>query len=113
MVDVKSLISFNAIQTENIRNYGEVQSAAKKMVDLYSKSLINDDFSFRILLPRSKDAQHINDLSKKLGIQLQNELLLGIRKLKLRPNIKEFRYIHDEDHYGWLLISSAISEDLV
>ncbi len=101
------------MQTENIKNYGQIRSAVKKMVDLYSKSLTKGNFSFRILLPRSKNAQHINDLSKKIGMQLQSELLLEIRKLKLRPDIKEFRYIHDEDHYGWLLIGSSISKDLV
>ena len=53
--------------------------------------------------------QKNNDISRKLGLQLQNELLSGIRSLKLRPNIKEYRYVHDDSHFGWLLLDPALT----
>jgi hypothetical protein len=38
--------------------------------------------------------------------------LLALRKKKLKPNIKEIRYVHDENHYGWLLTDSEILDTL-
>lgn len=100
------------MHTEDIKEFDEIPAAVRKMVDLYSESLLKQDFSFRILLPRSTDSQHINDLSKKLGMQVQSEIILRMKKLKLSPTLREFRYIHDESHYGWLLVGPYIANDL-
>jgi hypothetical protein len=43
--------------------------------------------------------------TRTIGSLVQAELLLGLKKKKLKPNIKEVRYIHDETHYGWILAS--------
>ncbi len=112
MINVKSIISFKASNTEEIINFKEIPKLVEMMVKAYSKSYSDHNFSFRILLPRSKDSQTINNQSKKLGLQIQNEFLLGIRKLKLKPNIRELRYIHDKDHFGWLLVDPSIYETL-
>ena len=112
MINVKSIISFKASNTEEIINFKEIPKLVEIMVKSYSKSYSDHNFSFRILLPRSKDSQTINNQSKKLGLQIQNEFLLGIRKLKLKPNIRELRYIDDKDHFGWLLVDPSIYETL-
>ena len=41
--------------------------------------------------------------AKKLGLTIQAELLLVLKKNKLKSNVREIRYIHDKDHYGWVL----------
>lgn len=112
MINVKSVISFKASNTEEIDDFKGIPKLVEKMVKSYSKSYTDHNFSFRILLPRSKDSQRINNQTKKLGLQIQNEFLLGIRKFKLKPNIQELRYIHDEDHFGWLLVDPSIYETL-
>jgi uncharacterized protein YgfB (UPF0149 family) len=112
LINVKSIISFKSSNTEEIDDFKEIPKLVEKMVTSYSRSYTDHNFSFRILLPRSKDSQRINTQTKKLGLQIQNEFLLGIRKFKLKPNIRELRYIHDEDHFGWLLVDPSIYETL-
>ncbi len=113
MVNVKSITSFKALNTEKIIDFEGIPRLVEIMVKVYSKSHVDHNFSFRILLPRSKDSKTINNQTKKLGLQIQNDFLIGIRKLKLKPNIREFRYIHDENHFGWLLIDPSIYETLL
>jgi hypothetical protein len=43
-------------------------------------------------------------------LALQAELLLALKKNKLKVNLKEIRYIHDENHYGWLLFNPTVQE---
>ncbi len=112
MVNVKAIMSFKAQSTEKIYDFEGVSVLVENMVKVYSKSYSDHNFSFRILLPRSKDSQMINNKSKKLGFQIQNDFLLGVKKLKLKPHIRDFRYIHDDDHFGWLLIDPSIYETL-
>ncbi len=113
MINIKSIIAFKASNTENIIDFEGISKLVEIMVKVYSKSYADHNFSFRILLPRSKDSKTINNRTKKLGLQIQNDFLLGIRKIKLKPNIREIRYIHDEDHFGWLLIDPSIYETIV
>ncbi len=113
MVNVKAIISFKALSTEKIYDFEGISILVENMVKVYSKSYSDHNFSFRILLPRSKDSQMINNKAKKLGFQIQNDFLIGIKRLKLKPHIREFRYIHDDDHFGWLLIDPSIYETLV
>ena len=113
MVNVKSIISFKAQGTEKIYDFECISILVENMVKVYSKSYSDNNFSFRILLPRSKDSQMMNNKTKKLGFQIQNDFLIGIKKLKLKTHIREFRYIHDDDHFGWLLIDPSIYDTLV
>ena len=113
MVNVKSIISFKAQGTEKIYDFEGISILVENMVKVYSKSYSDHNFSFRILLPRSKDSQMMKNKTKKLGFQIQNDFLIGIKKLKLKAHIREFRYIHDDDHFGWLLIDPSIYDNLV
>jgi len=112
LVNVKSVISFNASSTENITDFEGISRLVDILVKEYTKSYKDHNFSFRILLPRSKDSRTVNNQSKKLGLQIQNTLLHEIKKLKLKPNIRELKYIHDENHFGWLLVDPSIYESL-
>jgi uncharacterized protein YgfB (UPF0149 family) len=112
MVNIKSILSFKSSNTETVADFEEISKLVEIMVKAYSKSFTEHNFSFRILLPRSKDSQKINNHTKKMGLQIQNDFLLGIRKLKLKPNIREFKYVHDEEHFGWLLIDPSIYDTL-
>ncbi len=110
MINIKSIKSFKASNTETIVDFQGIPRLVEDMIKAYSKSYTEHNFSFRILIPRSSDSQRINNDTKKMGLQIQNDFLLGIRKLKIKPNIREFKYIHDEDHFGWLLIDPTIYE---
>lgn len=112
LVNIKSILSFKSSNTQTVVDFEEIPRLVEIMVKDYSKSFTGHNFSFRILLPRSKDSQKINNHTKKMGLQIQNDFLLGIRKLKLKPNIREFKYVHDEEHFGWLLIDQSIYDML-
>ena len=112
MINVKSAISFNASTTENITDFEGTSRLVDILVKEYSKSYKDHNFSFRILLPRSKDSKTINNQSKRLGLHIQNTFLQEIKKLKLKPNIRELKYVHDENHFGWLLLDPSIYESM-
>ena len=94
--------------TIDVKGTDQVHEVVDKLVKLYQDSSAQERFSCRILLP--KGDTKTTQLSKKIGVSIQTGLLLGLRKAKLKPNIKEIRYIHDENHYGWVLASPPIHE---
>jgi hypothetical protein len=110
LVNIQKLRNFKADFTIPLANFKDLPSVSKKILEHYSKCYSNHNFVIRVLLPREKDSESVNINSKKLGHQLQSELLLGVRKAKQRPNLKEFRYVHDEEHFGWILFDPSLSE---
>ena len=108
-MNIDILKRFSADYTEYLDSFKDVPIVCKKLVNHYAKCYSNHNFSYRILLQRSVETPKANDISRKLGLQLQNEMLSGIRNLKLRPNIKEYRYVHDDSHFGWLLLDPALT----
>ena len=44
---------------------------------------------------------------------MQGEILLTMKKHRLKPSIKEIRYLHDDAHYGWLLMDPDFMDDVV
>lgn len=113
LVNVESLANFKTIETHTVRDFNDIPAIVKQMLNIYKNSFTDNNFSFRIILPRSKDSNSINNNSKKMGLQIQNEFLLGLKKLKMRSELREFRYIHDEEHYGWILIDPKLYDELV
>jgi hypothetical protein len=75
------------------------------MVEAYLTQQPLGKFSFRILLPRDPKS---TKKAKTIGLTFQGEFLLGLRKRKIVPNVREVRYVHDEDHYGWLLANPEV-----
>ena len=98
---------FPVIETIDLNSTSTVREAADRMVEAYLKQQPLGKFSFRILLPREPKS---TKKAKTLGLAFQGEFLLGLRKKKVVPNVREVRYIHDEHHYGWLLASPQVFE---
>ena len=95
------------IETIDLNSTSTVREAADRMVEAYLKQQPLGKFSFRILLPREPKS---TKKAKTLGLAFQGEFLLGLRKKKVVPNVREVRYIHDEHHYGWLLANPQVFE---
>ncbi|MGN6347549.1 MAG: hypothetical protein ACTHME_07600 [Candidatus Nitrosocosmicus sp.] len=112
MINVRSIISFRASITEDILDFEQVPRLVEVMAGEYLRSHKSHSFSFRILLPRSKTSKAVNNQTKKLCLQIQSGFLTELKKLKLKPDIRELRYIHDDEHFGWLLIDPSIYETL-
>jgi hypothetical protein len=84
-----------------------IRQAVDRMVEAYVAQEPLGKFSYRILLPRDPKSTR---KAKMIGLTFQGEFLLGLRKRKVVPNVREVRYIHDEHHYGWLLANPQMFE---
>lgn len=100
-------VSFPVTETIELRELSDLRRAVDKMVESYERQFADSSFSYRILLPRG---EKVTGKAKRLGVSLQGEFLLALRRKKLSPQVRELRYLHDENHYGWLLASPQIFE---
>ena len=90
-------------KTFKVRNGLDATSIVTQLVDFIEKNSSMDGVSVRILLPRGDE----NDsLARKWGASLRTGLLLALKRREIRPNLREVRYVHDQYHYGWILIES-------
>jgi len=100
--------NFPVHETIDITDLSDIPKAIVNMVEAYAYLNEQGNFSYRLLLPRGEKS--LTAKAKKIGLVLQAELLLSLKKNKLKVNLKEIRYIHDENHYGWLLFNPTIQE---
>ena len=98
---------FPVIETIDLSSTSKIRDVAERMVEAYLAQQPLGTFSFRILLPRDPKS---TKMAKTIGLAFQGEFLLGLRKRKVVPNVREVRYIHDEHHYGWLLANPEVYE---
>jgi hypothetical protein len=68
-----------------------------------------DDLSVRILLPREAGS---GSRAQKWGLSLRSGLILALKRKRIRPTLREIRYVHDDGHYGWLLIDPRLFDNL-
>ena len=99
--------SFPVTETIDLRELSDIRRAVDKMIESYASQADDAVFSYRILLPRG---EKLTGKAKKLGVAFQGEFLLGLRRKNLAPKVRELRYLHDEEHYGWLLASPQVFE---
>ena len=99
--------SFPVIETIELRDTADIRSAADRMIKTIVDAPEGSNFSYRILLPRG---EKLTGKARRIGVALQGELLLGLRKRRISPNVRELRYLHDEDHYGWILANPQVFE---
>jgi hypothetical protein len=102
--------NFPVHQTIEVTDFSDIHKAVIDMVQIYAELNEQGNFSYRLLLPRGEKLLTAKAKAKKIGLTLQTELLHALKKNKLKVNLKEIRYIHDENHYGWLLFNPNIQE---
>ena len=105
------LSKLSVYSTMKVNEMSDVHNVAAEIVNAYIKLNPERKFSYRILLPRREDTS--NSLARKLGLAIQGEILLTMKKFGLKPSIKEIRYLHDEAHYGWLLMGPEYMNDVI
>jgi hypothetical protein len=66
-------------------------------------------FSYRLLLPRGEE---LTTKAKRIGSTVQAEFLLALRRKRLKPNLREIRYVHDVDHYGWIFVDPTFHDQV-
>lgn len=101
-------VKFPVIETIDLSGTSStIRQAVDRMVEAYLKKEPLGKFSYRILLPREPKSTR---KAKMIGLSFQGEFLLGLRKRNIVPKLREVRYIHDNDHYGWLLANPQVFE---
>ena len=106
-------INFPVHQTIDIIDHSVIHSAVINMVQAYSNLNEQENFSYRLLLPRGEELprkEDNNNLARKIGYHLQSEFTSQLRQRKIKTKMREIRYIHDENHYGWLLFNPTVQE---
>jgi hypothetical protein len=78
------------------------------MVQSYAVKSVTHEFSYRLLLPRG---EMLRTKAKRIGITAQAEFLLALRRKNLKPNLRDIRYVHDIDHYGWIFVDPTVYDN--
>ncbi len=107
MTASSSYPNFPVHETIDLQEISDIRRAVDKMVEAYVRQSNTGEFSYRILLPKGEKQ---TSKAKRIGFTFQGEFVLGLRKRNIVPNIREVRYIHDENHYGWLLANPEVFE---
>src|SRR5690348_1288597 len=97
--------NFPVHATIELREVSDIRRTVDRLVEAYVRQSNTEEFSYRILLPKG---DKLTTKAKRIGLAFQGEFVLGLRKRNIVPNIREVRYVHDNDHYGWLLANSEI-----
>ena len=95
---------FPVLETIEIKGISDIHEAINKMVQTYAVTSDALEFSYRLLLPRGEELTQ----TKRIGLTARAEFLLSLRTKKLKPNLREIRYVHDANHYGWLLVHPTV-----
>jgi len=82
-------------QLFDIKDYSEVWEVINEMLTMdFSK-----EKGIKILIPKDQN------LAKKLGYTILNELNKGLRLRQYKHNIRYFVYHHDPEHYAIVIAS--------
>jgi hypothetical protein len=92
-------------KTFEMVDIADVRNTVDEMIHIYESLSQDGKFSVRVLLPRG---DRLTYRAKKIGLTIQGEFLLALKKKRLKPHLIEIRYIHDQNHYGWLLLNPEI-----
>jgi hypothetical protein len=87
----------------------DIANTVIQLVDLIEKNVSMDNLSIRILLPREANS---GLRTQKWGLSLRTGLLLALKRKGIRPKLREVRYVHDDYHYGWILIDPRLFDNL-
>jgi hypothetical protein len=104
---VSSYVNFPVHETIDIKDISDIHAAVDRMMQAYIQLEEHRKFSYRLLLPRG---EKLTTEAKKLGLIIQAEFLLALKKKKLKPHVKEIRYTHDKNHYGWIFANPEMLE---
>lgn len=87
----------------------DISTIVTQIANYIEKNSSMDDLSVRILLPREAGS---GSRAQKWGLSLRSGLILALKRKRIRPTLREVRYVHDDGHYGWILIDPRLFDNL-
>ena len=97
--------NFPVYKTVDMSYEEDINRITESMVEDYILLAEEHKFSYRILIPRNEKN---NSYAKKIGLKIQLHFLDELRKRKIKVVLRDIKYLHDPQHYGWLLLNSEI-----
>ena len=96
-------------KTYQVPSAHDISTVVTQLADYIEKNSSMDDLSVRILLPREAGS---GSRAQKWGLSLRSGLILALKRKRIRPTLREVKYVHDDGHYGWLLIDPRLFDNL-
>src|SRR5215510_12372919 len=96
-------------KTFRVLSAHDISHIVTQLANYIEKNSSMDDLSVRILLPREAGS---GSRAQKWGLSLRSGLILALKRKRIRPTLREVRYVHDDGHYGWLLIDPRLFDNL-
>lgn len=93
------------IPTSKIFNIKDFSEVAKVLEDMFSTDF-NNESGFKILMPKDQD------LAKRIGYIIVNELNKGLRMQNYAGKVRYFVYHYDAEHYAIVLVSEEKLSEL-
>lgn len=90
-------------KTFDLRDVADANEAVEAMV---GAGFSGRKDGFKVLMPREKR------LAKRIGYTVTTGVSYGLRKRGLPRDVKYWTYIHDEDHYAIVLVSSDVADKM-
>jgi hypothetical protein len=110
ILNSEMLSKFEVYATVSVDEQSDLRKVVDNFINSYVEISKEQKFSYRILLPRSIGSS--NSVAKKLGLILQGEIIISMKKRKLIPDVREIRYLHDQEHFGWLFLDPQLMDNL-
>lgn len=100
--------TFKVSKTFQVSSAQEITDIVTQLADFVETNDAMDGLSVRILLPREDGS---GSRARKWGASLRSGLILALKKRKIKPNLREVRYVHDDYHYGWILFEPSLLDN--
>jgi len=84
-------------QLFDVKDYSEAWEVVNEMLAMDFK-----ETGFKILIPKDEN------LARKLGYTIVNELNRGLRLKRFKHNVRYFVYHHDPEHYAIVIVSEEV-----
>ena len=110
ILNSKMLSQLDVYATVSVDEQSDLRKVVDNFINSYVEISKEQKFSYRILLPRNIGSS--NSVAKKLGLILQGEIIISMKKRKLIPDVREIRYLHDQEHFGWLFLDPQLMDNL-
>ena len=101
--------ALKVLETFKVNSLPDIATVTSQVAGLIERNNFIGDLSIRILLPRQNWGV---SRAQKWGASLRSELILMLKRKKIKSNLREVRYVHDENYFGWILIEPTLLDDL-
>jgi len=91
-------------ETFDLKDEKDAYDAAEKMIQI---GFYKEKKGFKVLMPKESEK-----IAKRIGYIVTTAVTSGLRRKNQHRDIRYWTYHHDKEHYGIVLVSSKVIEEL-